>query len=210
MIYLYVDKNPETQKWEILKTYNGPINVRGKSGITYGDISSLTLEQRLAECIWTSADQYDGAGEYMEYDYTETVFDDVNGVVISVYHYKLMDLNIIKSDLDTRITQYRDQLLYSGFEYNSKKYNSSTNYRVILHGYVIQTLVDSTVTSVAVRLEDDTDEAFTVAELRALLSAMSSNTEATYLKERTLRDNLAAASTYEDARAAATWDGVPL
>lgn len=209
MIYLLVDKNAE-QEWTVLKTFTSPINVRGLSGVTYSDISRLTLEERKLEGLWTLKDEYDGVGEFKEFDYQEVQFDEDAAEMTNIYHYKLMPLDIIKAELNNRVVSHRNELLVNGFEFDGKIYDSSTESRVLLQGYVLESFVNTDVTSVTLRLKDDTEIVLTVAEIRSVLSSMYANTEELYIKERDIRDDIDAAVDYDAARLAATWDGVPL
>ena len=209
MIYLLVNKD-ETQEWVVLKTFTSPINVRGLSGVTYSDISRLTLEERKLEGLWTQRDVYEGTGEFKEYDYKEVTFDEYTAEMINTYHYKLMSLDIIKEDLSNRVISKRNELLVAGFEFDGHVYNSDTDSRVLLQGYVLESLVNPDVVSVTIRLQDDSELQLTVSQLQSVLSSMYAHTEELYAKERDIRDDIAATSDYDAARAAAVWDGVPL
>lgn len=209
MIYLLVDKD-ETQEWVMLKTFTSPINVRGLSGVTYSDISRLTLEERKLEGLWTLRDVYEGTGEFKEFDYKEVTFDENTAEMINTYHYKLMPLDIIKEELNRRVISKRNELLVAGFEFDGHVYDSNIESRVLLQGYVLESLVNTDVVSVTIRLQDDSELKLTVAQLQSVLSSMYAHTEELYVKERDIRDDIAATSDYDSARAAATWDGIPL
>lgn len=209
MIYLLVDKN-EAQEWVVLKTFTSPINVRGLSGVTYSDISRLSLEERKLEGLWTLKDVYDGTGEFKEFDFKEVTFDEDAAEMVNTYHYKLMPLDIIKEDLSNRVISKRNELLVSGFEFDGHVYDSNTESRVLLQGYVLESLVNPDVTSVTIRLQDDSEIELTVTQLQSVLSSLYAHTEELYVKERDIRDDIALTTDYEAARAAAVWDGVPL
>lgn len=209
MIYLLVDKD-ETQQWVVLKTFTSPINVRGLSGVTYSDISRLTLEERKLEGLWTLRDVYEGTGEFKEFDYKEVIFDEDAAEMVNTYHYKLMSLDIIKEDLSNRVISKRNELLVAGFEFDGHVYDSNTESRVLLQGYVLESLVNPDVVSVTIRLQDDSELQLTVSQLQSVLSSLYAHTEELYVKERDIRDDIAATSDYDAARAAAVWDGVPL
>lgn len=209
MIYLLVDKN-ESQEWEVLKTFTSPINVRGLSGVTYSDISRLSLEERKLEGLWTLKDVYEGTGEFKEFDYKDVTFSEETAEMINTYYYKLMPLAIIKDDLSNRVISKRNELLVSGFEYDGKVYDSTTESRVLLQGYVLESLINPDIVNVTLRLKDDTEVVLTVAQLKSVLSSMYANTEELYIKERDIRDDIQLAGDYDAARAAASWDGVPL
>lgn len=207
MIYLLVDKNEVTQEWVILKTITYPINVRGLSGVTYSDISNLSLEVRKVEGFWTQSDVYENSGEFMEFDNKTVEYDEDGAVVTNTYHYKLMDLAVIKNELDARIVSYRDELLISGFEFDSHVYDTSYNGRQLIQGFVLESLITTDIDEVTIRLKNDTDVVLSVADLKSVLSAIYAYTEQLYQKERQMRTDLAAAQTYQEARDAATWDG---
>lgn len=209
MIYLLVNKN-ESQEWEVLKTFTSPINVRGLSGVTYSDISRLSLEERKLEGLWTLKDVYEGTGEFKEFDFKEVTFNEETAEMINTYHYKLMPLDIIKEDLNNRVIAKRNELLVGGFEYDEKVYDSTTESRVLFQGYVLESLINADVTDFTVRLKDDTEINLTVSQLRSVLSSMYAQTEELYVKERDIRDDINATLDYEGARAAAVWDGEPL
>ena len=210
MIYLLVDKDPETQKWVVLKTITYPINVRGLSGIIYGDIRNLTLEVRKVEGFWEQVDVYEGNGEFKEYSYQDVTFDEDAAQMINTYHYVLMNLDIIKTELKNRVLAHRDSLLTGGYEKDGHLFSTSIDNRVVLQGYAIESLIDSNMADVTIRLDDDTDLVLTVAELKAVVSGMAAFTEALYKKDRVIRAAIDSATDYDAIRTAATWDDVPL
>lgn len=210
MIYLLVDKDQTTQEWVVLKTITYPINVRGLSGVIYGDIRVLTLEERKAEGFWTQVDVYEDNGEFKEFSNKDVTFNEETAEMVNTYHYVLMDLGIIKEELKNRVINHRESLLIGGFTKDGKVYGTTYDARVLLQGFVLESMINSELTEVTIRLPDDTDSTLTVQELKELVSELYSYTESLFIKESTIRSNIDNATDYDAVRAAATWDDTPL
>lgn len=211
MIFLSVVKDSESQEWEILRVISSPINVRGNlTGITYGDIRVLDLDTRRAEGFWTQEDVYDNTGEYMEFKEKLVNFDEEKAVVTNTYVYQRMDLEVIKTDLINRVKSHRDTLINSGFEYNENTFDTSLEGRQGICSLVTYISVKPDITDVTVHLPTDEEVSLTSDEVKELFINMTEYHQSLYTKCNTIKDAINATSTYEDARAAANWDGTAL
>ncbi|EBS4516820.1 hypothetical protein DQT32_05330 [Salmonella enterica subsp. enterica serovar Braenderup] len=212
MIFLSVVKN-ESGDWVILKVITNPINVRGnKTGNTYGDISKLDLDTRRDEGFWTQNDVYVNTGEYMVFDNKVTTFDEQAVEVTNTYNYVLMPLEDIRTDLKSRVNSKRDQLYFGGFDFNGHTFGSgnTTRSNVVLFMTVFQEDAanfpsDFSFPDVNGDLVD-----MDLATFKQFIKALSDFTRGLYSKARSIRAAIDAATTYDDIRAAASWDDEPL
>lgn len=206
MIFLSVIKNSKGD-WEILKVLSSPINVRGNAtGITYSDIRVLDFETRFKEGFWTQEDIYQNTGEYMEFKEKVTTFDETVAVVTNTYVYQQMDLQIIKDDLKNRTTSHRDSLINSGFVFEDNMYDTSLEGRQNLNSLVSYVMVKPEVENITVHLPNDTEVILTPEKVKILFSSIMENQQELYNKCNTIKTNIDAATTYEEAKAAYQWD----
>lgn len=212
MIFLSVVRNSESQEWEILRVISNPINVRGNlTGITYGDIRTLSLETRIAEGFWTQEDVYENTGEYMEFKEKQVSFDESTAVVTNTYVYQRMALDVIKQDLVNRTKSHRDMLINSGFDYNGNTFDTSMEGRLNLCALVHYVSLNPQVTEVSIPLPtSDSEVVLSSDNLEELFSQMMAEQQTLFTKCVSIKAAIEATTTYEDARAAATWDGTPL
>lgn len=212
MIYVIVQKN-NNGDYVVTKTLSSTTSVRGiVTGITWNDITTITLEQRLTDCIWTQIDQYNESGEYMTFKNKETVFDPVAGTVTNTFNFELMPLDTIKTDIKTRVDSKRDSLRFSTFTFESNEYSIDATARGNFQLLAVVILFDETSFPVdyKVDLPDGTVSTFDIVKFKNFMAALSNYTYNLYEEARTIKNNIDAATTYEDIRAAASWDGVPL
>ena len=212
MVYVIVQKNSNGD-YQVTKTISSPLNVRGVvTGITWGDIRVLTLEQRMNDCIWTQEDVYVGTGEFMVFDNLVTTFDDVTGVVTNTYNYVLMDLDLIRADLTSRVDSRRDNLYYAGFTFNGKNFNSGISNRSNIQLMMLNALVDEA--NFPSNLVWDTTEGeqipMDLATFKAFVSALADFTRNLFITARSIKAAIADATDYDSIRAAATWGDEPL
>ncbi|SOK59029.1 hypothetical protein [Yersinia phage fHe-Yen9-03] len=212
MIYLSVIKN-ESGDWVIIKTITYPINVRGnKTGNTYGDITKLDLDTRRDEGFWTQNDVYLNTGEFMIFKEKTVEFDEVAVEVTNTYIYELMPLADIRNDLRSRVESKRDNLYYSGFEFNGNTFDSGTTSRVNIQLMLSYALNDDANFPNDLQWEaiDGTLVPMDLATFKQFIVALADFTRGLYIKSRQIRSNIESAVTYEDIRAAAKWDNEPL
>lgn len=212
MIFLSVVKN-ENGDWVILKVITNPINVRGnKTGNTYGDISKLDLDTRREEGFWTQNDVYVNTGEYMVFDSKVTTFDEQAVEVTNTYNYVLMPLEDIRTDLKSRVNSKRDQLYFNGFDFNSHTFGSGTATRSNVALFMTVALIDEANFPSDFAFPDVNGDLvdMDLATFKLFVKALSDFTRSLYTKARSIRNAIDAATTYEDIRAAASWDGEPL
>lgn len=211
MIFLSVVYNQDTGKWEILRVISSPINVRGNAtGTTYGDIRSLDLETRILEGFWTQEDVYENTGEYMEFKEKLVSFDAETAVVTNTYVYQRMELGVIKQDLINRAKSHRDMLINSGYAYNGNTFDTSMEGRLNLCALANYVVLNPQVESVTVPLPSDTEVVLSNDSVEELFSLMMAEHQNLYQKCISIKNAINATDTYEDARAAATWDSTPL
>ncbi|SOK58494.1 hypothetical protein [Yersinia phage fHe-Yen9-04] len=212
MIYLSVIKN-ESGDWVIIKTITYPINVRGnKTGNTYGDITKLDLDTRRDEGFWTQNDVYLNTGEFMIFKEKTVEFDEVAVEVTNTYIYELMPLADIRNDFRSRVESKRDNLYYSGFEFNGNTFDSGTTSRVNIQLMLSYALNDDANFPNDLQWEaiDGTLVPMDLATFKQFIVALADFTRGLYIKSRQIRSNIESAVTYEDIRAAAKWDNEPL
>lgn len=211
MIYLSVVK--KDGNWVILKTITNTINVRGnKTGNTYGDISVLDLDTRRAEGFWTQEDVYQNTGEYKVYKEKTVDFSEENAQVTYTYIYELMALNEIQSDLKARVDSMRESLYYAGFTFQDKTYNSSLVNRSNIQLMLLNSIVDEAnfPSNLAWETTEGEQVPMDLATFKAFANQLAVWTRNLFITARTIKAAIDAASTYEDMRAAAVWDGQPL
>jgi hypothetical protein len=211
MLYLYVVKNNDGS-FSIVRVITNPVNVRGNSGITYGDITRLDLATRIAEGFWTQEDVYDGQGEYMLFKEKVVTFDEELAVVTNTYTYELMPLVDIKSDLKNRVDSKRSEVLNSGFTYDGHVYATDQISVMNIIGAQVAILSDiDVITSDFVwRTMDDMNVQMDAAKFKAFTLALFAFTNTQYQTSWTIKAAIDAADTYEAIRTAATWDGIAL
>lgn len=206
MAYVSVKQN-ELGEWEILKYLSSVINqVSPLTGYTIGNISNLDAAGRLLHGFWIMNDVYVGTGEFMEFDKKETVLDDVECIVTNTYTYKRMDLAIIREEMKNRVRGYRMQLSSGLYKKGDHEYDMSTDGRCELHGFIIESLIDSSIEMVSIRLLSGVDVTLSVLELKELYLEIASYRDGLFDKEAHLIDAIDAAQDYEAIRLAAHWD----
>ena len=210
MINVFVKKNANDE-WTVAGIISSPYNVRGLvSGIIYGDIRYVDKTTLTADGIWQQDDIYENNDEYLEFDHTETVFDEEAGIVTNTYIYKRMNLDYIKNDLIGRVASYRENLVNSGYEYNSKTFGTDTESLQWLTSLVVYSGLNTSLTNIDIRIPSGEVITLPVTEFEELFSDIIEHINGYYTEENTIVTNIKATTTYEDARAAAVWDGQPL
>jgi hypothetical protein len=205
MIYVAVKKN-DSGEWEILKYISNTINQRSPiTDETIGDISRLDAAGRLAKGFWIQKDVYVNNGEFTELDNKEITFDDVNGEITNTYTYKLMDLSIIRDEMKNRVRSYRTQLSYGFYTKGENQFDISSDGRVELQGLIIESLLDSTITSVAIRLQSGVDVTLTVSDLKELYLEIAKYREGLFDTEAQLILAIDSAADYEAIRNVSVW-----
>lgn len=206
MAYVTVIKNEQGQ-YEVEKYLTSLYNQRSPlTQVTIGNISNLDAEGRLKHGIWLSEDVYDGTGEFREFDNKEVKFDDVEGKVTNTYTYKLMDLDVIREEMKNRVRSYRMQLANGQFKHDDHEYDISSEGRCELQGFVLETLLDSSIESVSIRLPNDDDVKLSASDLKELYIAISTYRDSLYDKEADIFAAIDAAKDYDAIRAASVWD----
>lgn len=205
MVYVSVKQN-ELGEWEVLKYLSSVYNQRSPiTDMTVSDVSQLDAEGRLLHGFWTQTDEYVGTGEFKEFDKKVVVFDDVQGNVKNTYHYKLMDLAIIREEMKNRVRSHRMQLSNSVYKKDLKEYNLSSDGRLELQGLVIEILLDPSIESVSIRLSNGDDAVLTAAELKALFLEISIYRDGLYDTEMEIIHAIDSALDYDAIRLAAKW-----
>lgn len=211
MLYLYVIKD-EDGSFKIVRVITSPINQRGNSGITYGNITILDLDTRKEEGFWTQEDVYVDQGEYMVFKEKQTAFNEDTAVVTNTYIYERMPLDEIKTDLKNRVDAKRNEKYYGGFTFEDVKYLTDRDSRMNIIGAQAAILSDSTVLPEGFiwRSADDQNIPMDADKFKEFAIELFQFSNGIYQEAWTLKAAIDAASTYEDARAAATWDGEAL
>lgn len=210
MSYALVLKNNDGE-WYISKYLTSTKNQYSPvTGYTIGDVTILDAEGRLWHGFWRVDDVYVGTGEFTELDNTVVNWNDTEGVVTNTYTYKLMDLAVIREEMNNRVRNYRQQLSVSPYTKDGKVYDLSTDGRCELQGLVLETLLDSTIDSVSIRLQSGEDVSFTAAELKAFYLEVAQYREGLFDTEEQLIAAINAATDYDAIRAAAKWGDVDL
>lgn len=210
MIYVAVTKN-ESGEFEILKTLTSVINQRSHiTGTTIGNVTYLDAAGRLEHGFWEQEDLYIGTGEFKEFDRKEVEFDDVDGRVTNSYFYKLMDLAVIRDEMKNRVRSYRSQLSSSQYTKDTKVYDITSEGRLELQGLVLESLLDSSIQSVSMRLPSGEDIELTVTELKALYLEIALYRDGLYDTEAQIISAIDQAADYDAIRAAAVWGDQPL
>lgn len=212
MIFLSVLKD-DNGSWYVAKVLTSTVNVRGnKTGTTYGDIANLDLATRLMEGFWTQSDVYVGTGEFTQFKELVTTFDEVNGVVTNTYVYELMDLNVIKTELKTRTEAKRDSLYFGGFTFNGNTYLSGLSNRSNIQLMLLSSIVDEA--NFPSDLFWDTIDGqqipMDLATFRQFAQTLTNFTRSLFIKTRSIKAAIDAATDYDSTRAAANWDGEAL
>lgn len=212
MIFVSVLKD-ENGSWYIAKILNNTINVRGNTtGTTYGNIATLDLATRLMEGFWTQNDVYENTGEFKQFKEKTTTFDEVNGVVTNTYIYELMDLEVIKTDLKGRVDSKRDNVYFGGFEFNGKTFFSGLSNRSNIQLMLLSSLVDEAnfPTDLVWDTVDGERIPMDLATFKLFAQALVDFTRTLFVKNRTIKDAIDAATDYDSIRSAASWDGEAL
>lgn len=210
MINVFVKKNDEGM-WIVAGVITSPYNVRGlKTGVTYSDIRYMDKETLIADGIWQQEDFYENNDEYLEFDKKETTFDEVEGIVTNTYKYKRMDLDFIKNDLGNRVSSYREYLINSGYDHNGKMFGTDVESRQWLTSLVVYISLNPALETIDIRIPSGEVINMPVAEFEELYCDIIEHIKGFYTKEVQIINAINATLTYEDARAAAVWDGVPL
>lgn len=211
MLYLYVVKD-EDGSFRIVRVITSPINQRGNSGITYGNITILDLDTRKAEGFWTQEDVYEGQGEYMIFKEKVTTFNEDTAVVTNTYLYERMPLDEIKTDLKNRVDAKRNDKYYGGFTFENVSYFTDRDSRLNVIGAQAAILTDSTALPDGFiwRSADDQNIPMDATKFKQFALALFEFSNTVYQTSWTIKAAIDAASTYEEARAAATWDGEAL
>lgn len=211
MLFLYVIKNSDGS-FTIVRYINNPINVRGNSGITYGDISKLDLATRIAEGFWTQSDIYVDDGEYMVFDNKVVTFNETTAVVTNTYTYVRMDLNDIKTDIKTRVDTKRIELYYGTYTFETNNFNIQQDNRLNILTTQVAILTDPTslpsdfvwkdVNGIAISMD--------AAKFKEFSLGLFNYSNQLFVTSWNIKNAIDAATTYEDIRTAATWDDTPL
>ena len=212
MIYVSVIKD-DNDSWQIVKILSSPLNAVGnKTGNIYPDISKLSLASRLVEGFWTQNDVYENTGEFMQFKEKTTTFDEVNGVVTNTYTYELMDLEVIKTDLKGRVDSKRDTVYFGGFEFNGKTFFSGLSNRSNIQLMLLSSIVDeaSFPTDLVWDTVDGERIPMDLATFKLFAQALVDFTRTLFVKNRTIKDAIDAATDYDSIRSAASWDGEAL
>ncbi len=212
MVFLSVVKD-ENDQWKILKIISNPINVRGnKTGNTYGDIRVLDLDVRISEGFWTQNDVYENTGEYMYYVETVTTFDPEKAEVTNTYKYERQPLDEISADLKNRVESKRDSLYFEGFEFQGNKFESNVNNRSNIQLVLLNAIVDESSFPSNLAWKSLSGELIEMdlSTFKLFAKALGDFTSSLFIKERQIKDAISAAGTYEELRAAASWDGEQL
>lgn len=211
MLYLYVVKD-EDGSFRIVRVITSPINQRGNSGITYGNITILDLDTRKEEGFWTQEDVYEGQGEYMIFKEKVTTFDEDTAVVTNTYIYERMALDEIKTDLKNRVDSKRNEKYYGGFTFETVSYFTDRDSRMNIIGAQAAILTDSTILPEGFiwRSADDRNIPMDADKFKEFAIALFAFSNQIYQTSWTIKAAIDSASTYEEARAAATWDGEAL
>lgn len=212
MIYLSVVKDANGD-WKILKTITYPINVVGnKTGTTYGDISKLDLDTRRKEGFWTQNDVYQNTGEFMVFKEKTVDFSEEDAEVTNTYIYELMPLDDIRSDLKGRVDSKRDTLYFSGFEFEGETFISGVSNRNNIQLMMMTALIDEAdfPSDLVWDTIDGKQIPMDLAKFKLFVKALADFTRNTFKQARSIKAAIDAAQTYEDIRAAATWNGEAL
>lgn len=210
MAYVSVKQN-ELGEWEIVKYLSSVINqVSPITGYTIGNISLLDAEGRLKHGFWVMNDVYVGTGEFMEFDTKETVLDGVEGIVTNTYTYKRMELSIIREEMKNRVRGYRMQLAHGMYKKAEHEYDMSSDGRSELQGFIIESLIDSSIEMFSIRLQSGEDITLSVLELKELYLEIATYRDGLFDKEAELIDAIDAALDYAAIRQAAIWNGQEL
>lgn len=211
MVYLSVVKNGNN--WVILKTITNTINVRGnKTGNTYGDISVLDLDTRRAEGFWTQEDKYVNTGEFMIFKEKTVEFSEENAVVTNTYIYELMPLDDIRMDLINRVDSMRENLYYAGFTFQDKKFNSGLSNRSNIQLMLLNAISDEAnfPANLVWETVDGEQIPMDLVTFKAFANQLAVWTRNLFIEARSIKVAINAATTYEELRSAASWDGVSL
>lgn len=210
MIYVAVKKN-DSGNWEILKYISNPINQRSPiTDETIGDISRLDAAGRLAKGFWIQKDVYVNTGEFTELDNKAITFDDVNGEITNTYTYKLMDLDVIRDEMKNRVRSYRSQLSYGLYKKGDIEYDISIDGRVELQGLIIESILDSSILNVSIRLLNGTDVTLSISDLKELFLEIAHYREGLFDIEAQLILAITSAADYESIRNVSVWGEQPL
>lgn len=212
MIYLSVVKDANGD-WKIIKTITYPINVVGnKTGNTYGDISKLDLDTRRAEGFWTQKDEYVNTGEFMVFKEKTVQFSEENAEVTNTYIYELMPLDSIRTDLKGRVDSKRDTLYFSGFEFQGETFISGVSNRNNIQLIMMDALIDEAnfPSDLVWDTVDGKQIPMDLATFKQFVSTLAVYTRSLFKQARTIKAAIDAAQTYEDIRAAASWNGEAL
>jgi hypothetical protein len=212
MIYLSVVKN-DSGDWVILKTITNVINVRGnKTGNTYGDISALSLDVRRSEGFWTQKDLYVNTGEFMVFKEKTVDFSEQNAEVTNTYIYELMPLDDIRNDLLGRVDSKRDGLYYAGFTFQDKQFYSGLANRSNIQLMLLNSIVDEAnfPSDLVWDTVDGEQIPMDLATFRAFAKQLADTTRELFITARSIKAAINAATTYEDLRSAASWNGEAL
>lgn len=205
MIYVAISKD-DTGAWVILKYLSSTINQRSPvTDETIGDVSRLDAAGRLAKGFWIQQDSYVNTGEFTELDTKVTTFDDTQGIVTVTYTYKLMDLDVIRDEMKNRVRSYRQQLSASTYTKGDNVYDISTEGRTEIQGLVLETLLDSTITTLSIRLPSGVDVSFTPDELKALYLEIAKYREGLFDTEAQIILAITSAVDYEAIRNVSVW-----
>ena len=214
MIYVYVKTNDNDELY-VAGIITSPLMVKGLyQNKTYGDIRLVDPKDLQADGIWQQDDVYESSDEYMEFDRKETVFDSETGIVTNTYKYKRMDLDLIKNDISSRVSMYRETVLSAGLDRSGNVYGVTGEFREWLLSLQRYAELNLELTSndgeVKVRLLNDSFISVKVSELSEIFQDVMEFILGIFTKEEQIKAAIQAATTYEDVRAAANWDGTPL
>ena len=211
MLYLYVVKNDDGS-FKIVRVITSPINQRGNSGITYGNITILDLETRKAEGFWTQEDVYVDQGEYMIFKEKLTDFNEDTAVVTNTYVYERMPIEEIKFDLKNRVDSKRDEKYYSQFVFENVSYFTDRDSRMNIIGAQAAILSDPSVVGEDFiwRSADDQNIPMTEDKFKEFALELFRHSNSIYQTAWMIKAAIDAASTYEEVRAAAVWGDEPL
>lgn len=210
MIYMAISKD-EAGNWVILKYLTSVINQRSPvTDETIGDVSRLDAAGRIAKGFWIQNDIFVNTGEFTELESKVTTFDDVNGIVINTYTYKLMDLDVIREEMKNRVRSYRSQLSIGTYTKDNNVFDVSSVGMTELQGYIIQSQLDTTLASVSIRLQSGSDVSFTVSELKSFYLELCAWREGLFDTEAQLVLAIDSAADYEAIRNVSVWGDVVL
>lgn len=194
--------------WYIKNTITSVYNVRGnKTGNTYGDISKLDDATRIDEGFWIENDVYINNVEFTIFNGITYTYDEVNGIVTYNYNFILMPLSDIKTELQNRVQNYLNTMFCGTITFNSTSVVISYQLRNMLYAINSTNFPANLVVPIGnykyLSIPD-------ISTLTSLNDAISTYTVGIMQTAQSIYAALDAATTYDELRTAATWNGTQL